>query len=511
MSVDLVGCLIPALYRDLYEMINLHGLEKITFPVFAPVFESNTLNKNVLNQIWYTVVKTNSINSRNDFYKCLALMALAQQGKTVDEKLLNNYVNRELPTPTLDSINSLEDRLIRLIRNDQRNTTLCFRYNDLCALDTIQVSVVPEKKGVIIRHVEYEINSMRQNNKVLRRYNDFVALHELLSLKYPHRIIPVLPPKKTVNVDKEFIEERRRSLKRYLQILCRHPTVCETDIIKFFLTFQGTSCGDNMKATYKNVQDEFSSEPRSLYNTNDNTEKCGEDTNGIQMFRISHTHMSFILQQLTQIRECLKGINEKQIKNANEFSTMEKTLQTLSTDSTKVDRWATGANDYWPLIQLGLAQLPVEMGAVSERLQEQYRRDEDIINDHLDLLIDILYGYKELCKRFEEALTTEQKAAGKQRRSVSTTDASSKNELNLDMIQKRNRHALKCIQMETQLVYANLEAFVYILSSLGNSQCKGCSDLLNIWKSFASKISQLGQNYVNASATQRTNTMCLRR
>ena len=36
-----------------------------------------------------------------------------------------------------------------------------------------------------------------------------------------------------VLVDKEFIEERRRSLKRYLEILCRHPIICETEIIKF--------------------------------------------------------------------------------------------------------------------------------------------------------------------------------------------------------------------------------------------------------------------------------------
>lgn len=40
-------------------------------------------------------------------------------------------------------------------------------------------------------------------------------------------------------VDKEFIEERRRSLKRYLEILCRHPIICDAEIIKFFLTFQG--------------------------------------------------------------------------------------------------------------------------------------------------------------------------------------------------------------------------------------------------------------------------------
>lgn len=45
-------------------------------------------------KVWYAVTKTNSIGSRNDLYKCLALMALAQQGKTIDEKLLDNYVNR---------------------------------------------------------------------------------------------------------------------------------------------------------------------------------------------------------------------------------------------------------------------------------------------------------------------------------------------------------------------------------------------------------------------------------
>lgn len=45
------------------------------------------------------------------------------------------------------------------------------------------------------------------------------------------------------------------------------------------------------------------------------------------------------------------------------------------------------------------------------------------------------------------------------------------------MIEKRNNHALKCIQIETQLVYANLEAFVYILSGLGNIQSKVTSDV----------------------------------
>ncbi|CAF3528936.1 unnamed protein product [Rotaria sp. Silwood1] len=461
--MDLSGGSIPTIYRDLFEMINLHGLEKLTFTIFVPLFESNTLTKTVLNQIWCSVTKSSAIGSRNDFYKCLALMALAQQGKTIDVKLLDNYVNR----------------------------------------------------GIIIRHVEYEITSMRLKNKVSRRYNDFLALHELLMLTYPYRIIPSLPPKKTVNVDKEFIEERRRSLKRYLQILCRHPTIYDTDIIKFFLTFQGTSCGDNMKATYKNILDEFSSEPRSSLNSSDNIEKYGEDSDGIQMFRTSQIHISSLHQQFNQIRGCLKSINEKKFKNANDFTNIEKALQTLGSDSTSIDRWATGPNDYWPTIQIGLGNLPVEINAISERINEQYKRDDEVISDHLDMLIELLQGYKDLCKRFEDALQSEQKAIQKannqRKRSSSITDTSSKNDNNLEMIEKRNRHALQCVKIETQLVYANLEAFVYILSSLGNSQCKGSSDLLNIWKSFANKISQLGQNYITKSPIDRMNTIGLRK
>ena len=45
------------------------------------------------------------------------------------------------------------------------------------------------------------------------------------------------------------------------------------------------------------------------------------------------------------------------------------------------------------------------------------------------------------------------------------------------MIGKRNLHALKCVQTETQLVYAHLEAFVYIISNLGRSHSQGATDV----------------------------------
>jgi hypothetical protein len=41
---------IPAIYREVFEMFNLHGLNKLTFTIFVPLFESNTLTKPILNQ-----------------------------------------------------------------------------------------------------------------------------------------------------------------------------------------------------------------------------------------------------------------------------------------------------------------------------------------------------------------------------------------------------------------------------------------------------------------------------
>ncbi|CAF3592991.1 unnamed protein product [Rotaria sp. Silwood1] len=496
MPVDLSAGSIPSIYRNLFEMINLHGIDKLTLAVFVPLFESNTLTKTILNQIWNAVIKTDSLSSRNDFYKCLALMALVQQGKIVDEKLLDNYVNRELPIPTIETLNELEDRLIRILRSEQRTTTLCFRYGDLCSLDTIQVNA-PERKGknnllkqhtiayvslsqgVIIRHFEYEVTSM------------------CLFL-----------------VDKEFIEERRRSLKRYLQILCRHPIICETEIIKFFLTFQGTSFGDNLKATFKNTLDEFSCEPPTSFSSIDRIERHEEDSTGIRMFYTSQTHISFLHQQFSQIRTFLKNINERNFKTADEYLAIEKALQLISTDATPIERWATGLNDYWPTIQGGLVELPFEINAVAERINEECKHEDEVINDHLDMLIELLQGYKDLCKRFEEALQVEQRAiqraTNQNKRSLTTNDLSAKNDNSLSSIEKRNNHALKCVQNETQLIYANLEAFVYILSSLGNIQQKVASDLLNIWKSFSNKISELGQTYVNKSSIQRSNTIGLK-
>ena len=47
----------------------------------------------------------------------------------------------------------------------------------------------------------------------------------------------------------------------------------------------------------------------------------------MQMFQISQAHITFLLQQFSQIRIYLKNINERNFKIAEEYFRIEKSLQ----------------------------------------------------------------------------------------------------------------------------------------------------------------------------------------
>eukprot|EP00890_Picochlorum_soloecismus_P005292 jgi/Picsp_1/5764/NSC_03123-R1_sorting nexin-1 len=127
---------------------------------------------------------------------------------------------------------------------------------------TIQVSVSDPVKqvadhsflpGVTTSHYEYLVTSMFFDNlstsgkhhEVRRRFNDFVALADLLSeTKRGYFIFP-RPDKGTLEAattgrsEAEFLEYRRSDLERYLRKLCEHPAVCQGEELKTFLTAEG--------------------------------------------------------------------------------------------------------------------------------------------------------------------------------------------------------------------------------------------------------------------------------
>lgn len=92
----------------------------------------------------------------------------------------------EYPTPQLEDLAPLKNLVLQL--NVKSNpSTFYYNYSEITQLDSITIELIPEKKGIFLKHSEYVVSSKRFNCKVFRRYNDFVALYELLLARFPYR------------------------------------------------------------------------------------------------------------------------------------------------------------------------------------------------------------------------------------------------------------------------------------------------------------------------------------
>ncbi|PSN58321.1 hypothetical protein C0J52_00167 [Blattella germanica] len=236
---------VPPYYREVYDIISPTS-STISKDLLTKLLVKSGLPAQTLSSIWELVDTKQGSLSRSSLYKALALVAWAQQGKQPSTKLLENfsgegdynvldlYVCRnKLPRPELGDLSDIAPLPMK------NPTQLGLSYPDICQIDTIEVDLVPEKKGLFLKHVEYQVASKRFSSLVRRRYNDFVALHELLLGRFPYRLIPKLPPKKMVGADSQFIEERRKSLRRWLTLVARHPALYSDPLLSFFLTYTG--------------------------------------------------------------------------------------------------------------------------------------------------------------------------------------------------------------------------------------------------------------------------------
>jgi hypothetical protein len=85
----------------------------------------------------------------------------------------------------------------------------------------------------------------------LRRFNDFIWLHDQLSFVYPGAIIPPLPEKQTVGrFTPEFVECRRRSLEKFISRVTKHTDLRNSSSLNSFLQADDAAFGQ-VKETSK--------------------------------------------------------------------------------------------------------------------------------------------------------------------------------------------------------------------------------------------------------------------
>ncbi|XP_019843073.2 sorting nexin-8 isoform X1 [Bos indicus] len=377
---------------------------------------------------------------------------------------------------------------------------LSLTLQELLARDAVQVELVPEKKGLFLKHVEYEVSSQRFKSCVYRRYNDFVVFHETLLHKFPYRMVPALPPKRMLGADREFIEARRRALKRFINLVARHPPFSEDTILKLFLSFSGPDVQNKLKESAQCLGDEFmncrlAARAKDFLPADIQTQ-----------FAMSRELIRNIYNSFHKLRDRAERMVSRAIDNAADLLIFGKELSALGSDTTPLPSWASLNSSTWGSLKQALKGLSVEFALLADKAAQQGKQEENDVVEKLNLFLDLLQSYKDLCERHEKGvLHKHQRALHKyslmKRQMVSAAvqsrEPESVEQLESRIVEQENviqtmelrsHFSLYCLHQETQLVHVYLPLTSHILGAFVNSQIQGHKEMSKVWNDLQPKL-----------------------
>lgn len=492
---------VPQYYKEVYDVLSSKNSSKVVKEIWLRCFKTSKLPVSILQQIWDECdpSATGSLG-RDALYKSMALCALGQQGKGIDEKMLLKYGDTELPQPDLAPPTELRD-LAMEIRRATNPTQLGYTYEELKAMDDITLTIMPEKKGMVFKHVEYLLESRELKSSVRRRYKDFEAFNDLMVTKYPYRLVPRMPPKK-LTPSPAFIEQRRRALKRYMVLVVRHPVLAKDEIVKVFLTAGGQDVGTKLKEKYKVTADEFVFSTHAKHAQ----ELVSEETR-VKYDRV--TEQILLMQRImSSMLQVAHNVENRSLALSQDMKTLASNMSTLATDNLLMSSWTSGNDDTWSYMQRDCETLSEKFGGISECAKQQGVHETSGFTETAHLFLDLIISYQDLCERRERTVHRKhQKALAKvhtmvnykERMESTGKHLSEKDDSRiirrddeLIVIEKRNFFSLFCLDLEAQLVHVNLAQLIEIFEQLVASQVRGHVDYLSLWDELKAIVEEMG-------------------
>ncbi|CCD23933.1 Mvp1p NDAI_0C02730 [Naumovozyma dairenensis CBS 421] len=203
--------------------------------------------------IWNETLATQSNDSTT-----ISAEATTTNQTFIPENILNQDTNKHIGN-SMEDTNNVEEAL-----NDWcdkiRKTYKPLDY------DIIAIEEIPEREGLLFKHANYSVKHLvdlphvdsPKDKSVIRRYSDFVWLQEILLRRYPFRMVPELPPKRigSQNADPVFLLKRKNGLRRFINLVMKHPVFKNDDLVLTFLTAPTDLSSWRKQATY-DTSDEF--------------------------------------------------------------------------------------------------------------------------------------------------------------------------------------------------------------------------------------------------------------
>ncbi|CAH2235166.1 sorting nexin-8-like [Pararge aegeria] len=323
-------------------------------------------------------------------------------------------------------------------------------YEALETTDVISVELVPERKGLILKHCEYYVSSRRHGTTVTRRYNEFVQLYDVLFAKYPYRAVCCLPPKRVVvgGGSPLFLQRRRAALQRWLTLVARHPVLAHDADLRTFLCettprldkpkhdefiLAGTQEDDAREMSTDEMQETFVSEQEQL--------------------RLAQLGLG----RLFKIIEKVEGRCESERADIRELGAALHSLSSPSAADTV--RWARMREAL-----RAAAELAMEMGDPQDLI-------EDEAMDRTLLALDALGAYRQLCSRLTRGLHAERSAAA----------AAAPHSAASHVLRARHRYALRCAVEEARIARAYALSALEILPELLRTQGTSHARVAALW------------------------------
>jgi len=366
--------------------------------------------------------------------------------------------------------------------------------DDLLELDTITIEPVPQKKGMILRHVEYLVKSERFRSEVKRRYSDFQALYDLLLHRFPYRLIPKMPPAKlmanVVGVSSDFIEERRKALIRWLTIITSHPVLSEDSMIKYFLT-------DNLNDHATTIRDQFRHFPDEFVLNELGPRARDIATAGLRSNVMASRGQVHTLQEVLKRFSQITGkICKRSLEESEDMSELTRELASIGNQSV----FAMLEDSIWKKQKDFFYAASKEIVSLGSKVTEQNRKEEVEVHQKILLLLDVVSAHADLSERHEKGLTKDHKVAIEKIGMIKSHDlrgalssdtelrdavvkAVSEHEIVLTDLESRQAFALICIESETKLALMFASLLAKVVHSLGIVEQDCALEKQEIWKS----------------------------
>ncbi len=156
-------------------------------------------------------------------------------------------------------------------------------------------------------HIKYTVSGVDQDGpfEEARRFSEFFALKEALTVRWPGVYIPAIPEKKLMgNKDDKFVEERRALLERFMKEIAKFDHLTQSREFKVFARERGDIekiLNSMLKQTPMQVLEKY----RQNFNINEN-----QDSADLAQYKENIINFQAFLKKAIPLME----IHKKQLK-----------------------------------------------------------------------------------------------------------------------------------------------------------------------------------------------------